>query len=568
MEPIKEKMPFNPMFHRDETYSLNGTWEFEIDRSFAIPNVFTKKIKVPFSVETPESGINRKVTKDDYLHYHLTLKYPKSTSSKKVRIHFDAVDQEAIVFYNQKEVLLHQGGYFPFFIDVDDPKSGDVLDLTIRDDSDSNIFAKGKQTNHPGGIFYTPTSGIWGNAYFEILSKTSLIDDFLIIPNYGKKEVSIKVVSDIEPKISLYFSNELIETKKGNEVVFDLKDNFHPWSDASPNLYDLKIETDEDAVFSYFGVKKFEVKENDGFKLFYLNDKPIYLNGLLDQGYFSHRSGMTPLCYESLEKEIKFVKESGFNFLRKHIKVEGPRWYYLCDKYGIIVMQDFVSTFDKYDVFRLGALPTIGLTKGKKNKTHFRKEKLSKEIFEKEMPLYVDHFKNSVSTCLWCLFNEGWGQFDATRLTKKLKELDYTHKIIDSTSGWFDEGAGDIDSKHIYFRKPRMKNKKDRVLFLSEFGGYSYSFSDHTYAKKTFGYKRIESQEDLLSYYKKTYLKWLIPLITKEGLCGSVYTQLSDVEGEINGLLTYDRERTKIESDELKKINDAIYSCFDNRFKD
>lgn len=569
MKLIKAKDAFNPFFSRSETYSLNGEWDFAMDHSFDIPASFPQKIIVPFAVETERSGIEKIVKKDDVLHYHTLLNYVPGMIEAHVRVHFAAVDQICDVYFNKKKVVHHEGGYLPFYFDIEEAKEGDEIDLTITDDSETSIYPKGKQTIHPHGMFYRPTSGIWGDVYLEILPKTAYVNDFSIFPDFDNQLVRISNITtsnDEDPLVQVFYQGRLVGEGKGKNVTISLKDDFHTWSPTDPALYDVLIKTSKEEVKSYFGVKKFETKNNGNIKLFYLNNQPIFLNGLLDQGYFSPLSGMTYLSEESLEKELHFVKDAGFNFLRKHIKVESYRWYHLCDVLGIIVMQDFVSTNDPYSSFQLAVLPTLGKTKGKPNENHFRSLKESQNFFETEMPLFVNHFKNMTCVCLWCLFNEGWGQFDATRLTSKLRELDKTHKVIDSTSGWFDEGVGDIDSKHVYFRKPRLQNKGDRVLFLSEFGGYALPIHGHVFNTKIYGYRKLSSKQELLDWYKKTYYEWVLPLIEKEGLCGTVYTQLSDVEGEINGLLTYDREVAKLSAKELKAINDDVASSFTKKW--
>ncbi len=564
MQKIDPSLTPNPYFSRSETYSLNGEWDFKKDKSSAIPEKFERKIKVPFAVETKESGIGEKVMKDDFLHYRLSLNYPKETIGKKARVVFTAVDQVADVFLNGVFLKHHEGGYLPFDIIIEETREGDYLDLTVKDDTDSLVYPKGKQTSHPHGMFYQATSGIWGDVYMEILPKSGYISGFSLKIDFDKKTLSVKKLSlcGDEKRVSgkVFFAGCLVK-ETNDKLEFDLSEDFHPWSPSSPDLYELKISYGDDIVSCFFGMRKFETKEEGGIKLFYLNDEPIYLNGLLDQGYFSPDSGLTPLNEESVLKELRYVKDCGFNFLRKHIKAESPRWYHLCDKLGIIVMQDFVSGGDGYKLFSLSLLPTIGFTKCEKNGNANRKNEESQKFFEEEMPLFVDNFKNMTCVCLWCLFNEGWGQFDTSRLTDKLRSLD-SSRPIDSASGWFDEKAGDIDSKHVYFRRPRLKNKGDRVLFLSEFGGYIYRDKEHSFAQKSYGYKLLSSPEKLLSSLEKAYLKQLIPLIEKEGLCGSVYTQLSDVEGEVNGLITYDRAVYKVPASALKKINESIYKAF------
>lgn len=571
MKQIEKRNHPNPYFAREHTYSLNGEWDFEMNQDDSIPDHFSNKIIVPFAVETKSSGIEKPVTKRDVLHYHLELNYDTCIIGKKIRIVFQAVDQVSDLYFNRVHKLHHEGGYLPFSLVIDEAKKGDVLDLTVKDDTESVVYPKGKQSLHPHGMFYQATSGIWGDVYLEILPKTGYINDFLIQSDFDHKKIYIKNLrlSEVDHtpiEAYLRYEGKIIKTLDSN-CGFDLSDCFHPWSIDKPSLYEIELRYIDDVVYTSIGVRKFEIKNHKNIKLFFLNNQPIYLNGLLDQGYHSPSSGMTSLSEEMLLKDLRYVKDCGFNFLRKHVKVESPRWYFLCDKLGIIVMQDFVSSGDSYNMFRLAVLPTIGFSKGKRNANSNRSNKDSRRFFEEEMPRFVDHFKNCTSVCLWCLFNEGWGQFDATRLTEKLRSLDAT-RPIDSTSGWFDEDAGDMDSKHVYFRKPRLKNKKDRVLFLSEFGGFALKIPGHVFIRKSFGYKMLSSEEELAHWLEKTYLYQIIPLIEKEGLCGTVYTQLSDVEDEINGLITYDRAVYKIPSSSFFKINQQVYSAFDKANKD
>ena len=566
----KNKLP-NPYFAREKTYLLNGEWEFEMNHDDSIPDHFSSNIIVPFAPETKDSGIEKTITKNDILHYHLELNYDEDIIGKKIRLVFQAVDQVSDLYFNRIHKLHHEGGYLPFSLVIEEAKKGDTIDLTVKDDTDSTIYPKGKQTLHPHGMFYHATSGIWGDVYLEILPKGGHIDDFFVQSDFDNKKIYLKNIhlSNKEDTLDegyLLYEGKMVQTLSFDSS-FDLKECFHPWSTFEPSLYEIELHYKDDIVTTSFGVRKFEIKNYKDIKLFYLNNHAIYLNGLLDQGYHSPTGGMTPPSEGLVLKDLQYVKDCGFNFLRKHIKVESPRWYYLCDKLGIVVMQDFVSTGDRYNTFRLAVLPTIGFLKGKKNANANRSELNSQKFFEQEMPIFVDHFKNYTSVCLWCLFNEGWGQFDATRLTEKLRSLDPI-RPIDSTSGWFDEGAGDIDSKHVYFRKPRLKNKKDRVLFLSEFGGFALKVPGHVFTRKSFGYKILSSQEELTRWLEKTYLKQIVPLIEKQGLCGTVYTQLSDVEDEINGLVTYDRAVYKVPASQMFSINQKVYSAFEKFTKE
>jgi len=332
------------------------------------------------------------------------------------------------------------------------------------------------------------------------------------------------------------------------------------WSPENPELYNIELTFGVDRVTTYFGLRKFSTVDTNGKKYFELNGKPYFHNGLLDQGYW-HEGLYTPPSNKAMFDEIKNVKDLGFNMLRKHIKVEPMLWYYYCDVLGVLVWQDMINGGGKYSQFRIMLAPFINLHIDDKNYKKMKRSEASKAQYMFEAKEMMAQLFNCVSLCLWTPFNEAWGQFDALDVWKELKKIDDT-RPFDHASGWQDKGGGDVNSRHIYFRKARMKNDGKRVLALTEFGGYSYVKDGHVFTDKKFGYKTYKTEQDLTKAYTKLYYNEIIPAIKKVGLGATVYTQLTDVEDEINGLFTYDRVQ-KINADTLREINRDVYKAFD-----
>ncbi len=564
MNKISLDNAFNPYFARENTFSLNGLWDFDINDG-GKPN-YTLKILVPFAPETELSGINKTIKPHHTMHYRLVIDEDNEFNDKEAKICFEAVDQVCDVYWNGTFTAHHEGGYWSFSIIVPHLRKGDVIEVVAKDDTNSEIFARGKQSLAPGTIWYKATSGIWGNVYVEYLPDGFRFDKIDINANYEKRRLVIDLGHNVaDAKIKITTPNgEILEGKSDayGEALINLEDFFYPWSNEKPYLYKVTVSKGKDEIHSVFGVRKIEKIEKRGKSLIALNGKPIFLSALLDQGYFSPKSGMTPINQNDIVKELKIVKSFGFNSLRKHIKIESPRWYYECDRLGILVIQDMINSGGKTPLFRLAAAPFLKLkyddTDYKKMK---RENKQSRKQFETDVARTVKSLRKHPSIIAWTLFNEGWGQFDSVRLTDALRLLD-DERLIDSTSGWFDTQSGDFDSHHVYFKKPQLKNERGRILSLSEFGGFAYSVPGHSPLTKKFGYAKYGSSDKLLNAYKKCYLEQLLPLISKEGLSVAVLTQFSDVEGETNGLVTYDREVIKIEPKDFKKLNQALYDEF------
>lgn len=542
-----------PQFVRNSYINLNGCWKCEFSKSSELPSDFKTDITVPFSPETPLSGVGRVLEPSEYLHYEKRFNITSDFNKGRVFIHFGAVDQIADVYLNGVHIGSHSGGYTPFSFEItDNIKEGENrLNVTVRDFSDTKQYSRGKQKFNRGGIWYSPQSGIWQTVWLESTPKEYL-HSVKITPDFDNEQVRFDFEADAEVLVSVYDGDMLIAETA--EKVVRIPD-FKPWSPESPFLYNVVFSCGKDRVRSYFGMRKFSVgKDENGMPRLFLNNKPYFHNGLLDQGYYPD-GFLTPPSNEAMEYDVKTVKKMGFNMLRKHIKIEPLLWYHYCDVNGILVWQDMVNGGGKYGL-EVSVLPFIGVNLDDTNyKTFKRTDASQRESYYKELREMLDALYNCPCIAVWVPFNEGWGQFDSAKAYKFIKEFDKT-RVVDSTSGWHDRGVTDVISKHIYFTPIKVKAGA-KPYVLSEFGGFSHRVNGHTFNNKMFGYKIYNSPESLAKAYKKTFEKVIIPQISK-GLSATVYTQLTDVEDELNGLLTYDRKVVKIPVDILKKINERV----------
>ena len=559
-----------PQFKRDSYICLNGEWEYAINKSSDKPSSYDGKILVPFCPESKLSGVNRQLQKDEFLHYVRKFTLPNGFNKGRVFINFGAVDQVAKVYVNSVEVGNNEGGYLPFSFEITSAllDGENELYVLVTDNADSDVYGRGKQTYKRGGIWYTATSGIWQSVWLES-TPVEYLKRVKITPNVKDSLVKFEFEKVGDSPISIVI-------KDGEEIVcsYDnicdnqliaLLNNPKLWSPDSPELYLVEFKMGDDTVESYFGMREFTTEVVDGKKCFGINGKPIFHNGLLDQGYF-HDGIYTPKSNEVYYNEVKNIKELGFNMLRKHIKVEPYLWYYYCDILGVLVWQDMINGGDKYSQLQIVLCPFLNLHLNDKNfKRRKRGNPLSREFYYKEAKGLIDTHYNAVSICLWTPFNEAWGQFDAYNVWKELSEYDPT-RHYDHASGWQDVGGGDLCSKHIYFRKLKMKNDGKRILALTEFGGYSHSVENHVFTDKKFGYKSFKDSERLQNAYQNLYLNEVIPLVEKELLSATVYTQVSDVEDEVNGLYTYDRI-LKFDAERIQDINKKVYESFEKSVK-
>ena len=541
-----------PTLVRESFINLNGKWKFGVCDS--IENAaFDREILVPYPPESLLSGINEVFDEIKTLCYKREFSLPDGFNRGRVILHFGAVDQVAEVFLNGNKLGSHIGGYAPFYFDITEYLSeNNTLTVFVRDDLSDLILPYGKQSNKRGGMWYTPISGIWQTVwlesvkenYIERLDLPTTPDDPTITAHFrDRNEDGTVTVSTPDGKLSF-------PLKDGKAEI--TLDSPRLWSPEDPYLYEFEIVTESDTVRSYFALRSLEIKTFDSHQRLCLNGKPYFFHGLLDQGYFSDGI-FTPASVECLESDILRAKALGFNMLRKHIKVEHPYFYHLCDKHGIVVFQDMVNN-GKYSFFFDTALPTVGFISRSDKKLH--RDKRSRQAFLSHLDETVVLLKNHASICLWTIFNEGWGQFDGDSAYRRLKKLDPT-RFIDTASGWFRCKETDLDSRHIYFRKVKLK-AKDKPMFLSEFGGYSYRVEDHVFnPDKAYGYGKCDSREEFVSALRRLYEEEIIPLVSS-GLCAAVYTQLTDIEDEINGLITYDRAVMKVTPEEFSDIGEKL----------
>ncbi|MBR5223720.1 MAG: glycoside hydrolase family 2 [Clostridia bacterium] len=533
-----------PQFMRDSFINLNGRWNLEINRKNKI--VKSGEIIVPFPLESRLSNFEFLKKKNDILIY--TKNFNLNKTDKTVLLHFGAVDQECKVFVNDNFIGENIGGYLPFSFDITAHlKVGEnTLRVEVLDRLDKDL-AYGKQCKKRGGMWYTETSGIWQTVWLEQVPK-NYIKSIKVAPHLSGFE--IKVLGGEEHK-TLEIDGESFDFT-GDTANIEIKNPIN-WSPENPHLYYFTLKSGEDEIKSYTALRTVEIK---GDKIL-LNGKPYFFHGLLDQGYFS--DGIyTPATPKALENDVLKMKECGFNTLRKHIKIEHELFYYYCDKHGMVVFQDLVNS-GKYSFLIDTALPTVAFKKGithhanKKRREHFIKNSLDT----------INLLYNHPSICYYTLFNEGWGQFSAEEMFDLMKKADST-RVWDATSGWFQTNKSDVLSEHIYFKPLKLKND-GRPLVLSEFGGYSSKIKDHSFNPyNTYGYKFFKDNNEFKKAILKLYYNEVIPQIKQNGLCATILTQVSDVEDETNGLLTYDRQILKVSPNEMCEIAKTVKTEYEN----
>ncbi len=550
-----------PQMQRNNYQILHGEWDYAI-----IPQNETQcfdsqgKILVPFSSEASLSGVGRQLQPHEYLWYQRTLVFTKEECDRKAKkerciLHFDAVDQQAVVYINGVELVRHYGGYLPFEVDITEYVTDEpcILQVRVQDDSDTSYHTRGKQCLKRGGMFYTAQSGIWQSVWYEWVPN-NYVKKLRITPNYDEAGVTIELQSKtVFQTLLVKIKDEDAEceiTYSQNKIHIRFADGiFKSWSPETPHLYYFSLKADDDIIQSYFAMRSFTVeKDEGGIPRFCLNHKPYFLNGVLDQGYWPDGL-MTAPCDEAFVYDIMLAKQTGFNMIRKHIKIEPLRWYYHCDRLGVIVWQDMVNGGTAYNMLWACYMPTGLPVLGRVIKDNLygifaRKSEEGRRLWEQECRETVDHLYNVPSISTWVPFNEAWGQFDAARIADEVKAQDPT-RTVDHASGWFDQKAGDFNSVHNYFRKLRVAKDEKRAFVISEYGGYACHIAGHSSVERIFGYKKFDTIEDVSKAYHELYEGQVQPLIEK-GLSGVVYTQLSDIEEEVNGLVTYDRKVVKI----------------------
>ena len=554
-----------PQMRRSAWTCLNGWWEYgfcpasETDKDLDPDG----RILVPFSPETGRSGVSRTLQPGEILWYRRTIEDLQVPEGRRLLLHFGAVDERCTVFWNGHKVGSHRNGYLAFSFDVTvfvKPGSNE-LKVLVRDDTDEGNECRGKQTLSPGGMFYHAQSGIWQTVWMEIVPEIYL-RHMRITPFPEEEEVELALWfteessgRDLEQQTEGR-RREVRITVQGDEKIHKypmssrLKvripvKNPRLWSPEDPELYDLRIEAGEDVIESYFAMRSFGVGNDEkGKARLLLNGKPYFFNGILDQGYWPE-SLMTPPSDEALVYDIEQMKKYGFNMLRKHVKIESARFYYHCDRIGMVVWQDMINGGGPVQSLLETYLPTIIPAAGRHlrdnhYKLFVREDEKARRRFERDIVRMVKQLYNYPCIGLWVPFNEGWGQFDALRIEEIVRKADST-RPIDHASGWFDQGGGDVRSVHNYFR-PLKVEKDERAFVISEYGGINCQIPDHSMSSEVYGYHQTTTEE-----FPKAFAQAMgqIRALVDDGLCAAVYTQVSDIEEETNGLLTYDRKAEK-----------------------
>lgn len=538
---------------RKDWINLNGLWDYAVSGLNQKPEKWEGKILVPFPIESALSGVKKRVSEDDNLWYRTTFRIPRSWRKKQILLNFEASDWETTVWINGKEAGKHRGGYDPFTFNITEFLGRDrTHELTVRiwDPTDRGTQPRGKQVSDPGGIWYTPTTGIWQTVWLEPVNE-SYIASFRSVPDIDRGSVTFST-DVVNPgvnllNISLLRDKKIIAHASGNcsdDITVTIPGP-KLWTPDDPFLYDVVIELKNgkkiiDKLSGYTGLRKISVgKTFDGFTVLLLNNRFVYQNGPLDQGFWP--DGIyTPPSEEAMVFDLQMTKEMGFNMLRKHVKVENRIFYHWCDKLGIMVWQDMPSG-DKYIH---GDQPDID------------KSTESAEQFEYELKRMIDTKFNHPSIIMWVPFNEGWGQYETERITQLIKNYDTT-RLVNSASGWTDRGTGDVNDIHHYPDPVLPKQEVKRASVLGEFGGLGLPVQGHTWEQKNWGYRNMEDSLQLLTRYE-SYYDQVHRFVKENGLSATIYTQTTDVETETNGLMTYDRKINKMGAENVYRANNNI----------
>ncbi len=595
-----------PQLKRDCFISLNGPWDYAITTeaqavqscdSWPAPDSLSRfqgKIRVPFSPESPLSSVSRQLLPGQTLWYGRSFQLYDLPEHRQLRnrlfLHFGAVDERCRIFVNGHMAGTHQGGYLPFSLEITDliQEGENRILLQCQDDSDQSFHSRGKQMLKRGGMFYTAQSGIWQTVWMEwvpelFIEKVTLTPhfdegrikvqislngpgsgspspDFLLTAQISAQTESADGHADDEPKILAHLSTD--------QTDFSLViPHFVPWTPDNPFLYDLHLtlrrklsKTEQDKVTAYFAMRCFTVEQDQaGYARLCLNHRPLFHNGVLDQGYWPDGLYTAP-CDEAMIYDIQSMKKAGFNMIRKHCKIEPLRWYYHCDRLGMLVWQDMVNGGASYDMKSLCYLPTVlpayGSGPHDRLRATGRAEPDSRREWYRECRDTIALLYNSPCIAVWVLFNEGWGQFDTEKAAGFARRLDST-RIIDAASGWFDHGTGDLKSVHNYFRrltcpstssttqKSPVNRTGIRAAAITEYGGLALPLPGHVSTDQVYGYRNLKSPSQFQQRFAQ--LKADIQALQSVGLSAAVYTQVSDIEDETNGILTYDRRVNKLD---------------------
>ncbi len=541
-----------PQLKRDSFISLTGEWALSLTKGQTETPLGA--IRLPFPPESRLSLINRQLKKGEGYIYRKTITYQKPDKDTRLLLHFGAVDQIAEVSLNGILLGTHTGGYLPFTFDITDAvqEGENLLSVKVTDALDKEI-PYGKQRRKRGGMWYTPVCGIWQPVWMEEVPKEYISSLSLSASTTG---VTIQTKGGLADKTLTLSLGEETLTYTYTGDTFELTvENPIVWTPENPHLYPFTLSDGEDTIHSYFALRTVTVEKKNGKPYICLNGEPYFFHGLLDQGYYSDGIYL-PASPDGYAFDILKMKEASFNTLRKHAKVEPAIFYHYCDKFGMIVFQDMVNS-GGYSFFVDTLLPTLGKKTGITHKATAKRQ----ELFEKAAEQTVSLLKNHPCVCYYTIFNEGWGQYDADGVYERLSVLDKT-RIWDTTSGWFNETKSDVKSDHVYFKRLNLMPDENRPLVLSEFGGYSLKLPSHSFnLDKVYGYKFFKDTKKWENALLALYQNEVIPMISR-GLSAAILTQISDVEDETNGLLTYDRCVFKPNIKEMQALSHDLKAAF------
>jgi hypothetical protein len=564
---VSQSLPHNeyprPQMARTKWVNLNGKWDLAIapPASETVVADRHREILVPFPPESVLSGVNEMVPSGMALYYSREFAKPAAKASDRVLLHFGASDWDTEVRINGSVVGTHRGGYDPFTFDIThaiDAKKLDKQQIVVKvvDPTDKGTQPRGKQVVDPGGIFYRPTSGIWQTVWMEVVPKTYIQKLKTWTSNKGKVTIQVSTetngakMPDVWAELydgKTLVSRGLISAKMAQPLTTIELDVPSPklWSPEHPHLYTIKVGLKapgvQDTVNSYVGIREVKLgKDKRGRPALLLNGKPTFMFGPLDQGFWPDGLYTAPTD-DALKFDIVETKKMGFNMIRKHVKVEPSRWYYWCDKVGILVWQ---------------YMPSGDRSIGPSDPDMVRTPE-SEKIFRTEWKAIIDSLYNHPSVVTWIPFNEGWGQFKTKEIVDWTMKYDRT-RLVDGVTGWSDRGVSHMSDVHIYPGPGAPSTRDGRALVLGEFGGLGLPVKDHMWKSDFWGYQSYKSKAELTQAIKQNFFQLRL-LRDKVGLAAAVYTQTTDVETEANGLMTYDREVIKPDLAVLKKAIAEVY---------